>query len=361
MANKRKLNDYQVSEIIKLYTEGKYETDVISKIYNVKITTILGYLNKNKVEVRKRKLEINPGDKFGKLTILEEASQRGGRRYFLCECSCDKKTKKEIRLYNLTSGHTISCGCYLKDRPRKRRNVIGKIYGRITILSEIKTNPKEQRRFIGKCSCDGNINEYGFDSLRSGQTTSCGCYWRERVKEKDFYQFDDYKIKYPSFCKIEEIRDKGKKIGIEVKCKYCNEWFKPTSRQIGNRIKAIEKPMGAIENNFYCSDKCKNQCQIFNIRNDPFDSNNLNIPTTYELSIWSDEIFKRQKDMYGYNFCTKCQSIEDLASHHINPKKLEPFSALDIENGVILCRDCHLNIAHSGTCSTGSLANKVCK
>lgn len=86
-----------------------------------------------------------------------------------------------------------------------------------------------------------------------------------------------------------------------------------------------------------------------------------NQPTQYELSIWSDEVLRKQREEHGYNFCTKCHSTESFASHHIDPKKLEPFLALDPENGIVFCIDCHYVEGHSGECSTGKLANTICK
>ena len=35
-----------------------------------------------------RKREINPGDKFSQLTVIEEVPQRYSGRYFKCRCDC---------------------------------------------------------------------------------------------------------------------------------------------------------------------------------------------------------------------------------------------------------------------------------
>lgn len=55
---------------------------------------------------------------------------------------------------------------------------IGKVYGRLTVLS-LSYNPKT-RKYISKCKCEcGSIKEYDFSYIRSGNTTSCGCYLRD--------------------------------------------------------------------------------------------------------------------------------------------------------------------------------------
>lgn len=65
-----------------------------------------------------KRLEIQEGQKFGKLTILKELeslySPKGiMRRMFECKCDCGNI--KNIRLSLLTSNQTTSCGCFHKQ------------------------------------------------------------------------------------------------------------------------------------------------------------------------------------------------------------------------------------------------------
>jgi len=62
---------------------------------------------------RGKRLEIKPGERFGRFTIIREISKRNGRRYFWCKCDCG--AEKAVRLYSLTSGKIISCGCYNRE------------------------------------------------------------------------------------------------------------------------------------------------------------------------------------------------------------------------------------------------------
>lgn len=55
-----------------------------------------------------KRLAVNPGDRFGKLTIIKEIDQITARR-FLCKCDCGNTSI--VRLNNLTGGTTKSCGC----------------------------------------------------------------------------------------------------------------------------------------------------------------------------------------------------------------------------------------------------------
>lgn len=65
--------------------------------------------------IKKRRLVI-PGEVFGILKVIKELdgykSGKITRRTFLCVCECGKQ--KEVRLYNLVNGHTVSCGCFNK-------------------------------------------------------------------------------------------------------------------------------------------------------------------------------------------------------------------------------------------------------
>ena len=55
---------------------------------------------------------------------------------------------------------------------------IGKIYGRLTVLSI--SYDKNTKKYTSLCKCEcGNIKEYDFACVKSGNTSSCGCYYKE--------------------------------------------------------------------------------------------------------------------------------------------------------------------------------------
>ena len=51
------------------------------------------------------------GMEFGKWRVLHEASTRGLHRYWLCECTCEKRSLSEVSGTSLCSGLSRSCGC----------------------------------------------------------------------------------------------------------------------------------------------------------------------------------------------------------------------------------------------------------
>ena len=71
------------------------------------------------------------GKRFGNLTVLSyDHTDTGYQSYWLCRCDCGNETV--VRLSNLKSGSTKSCGC---GRHKCRyEDLTGKRYGRLTVL-----------------------------------------------------------------------------------------------------------------------------------------------------------------------------------------------------------------------------------
>lgn len=58
------------------------------------------------------------GQRFGRLTVLELAENRGVNRYWKVKCDCGWRL--EVRAQSLTDGRTESCGCKRRDTTRAR-------------------------------------------------------------------------------------------------------------------------------------------------------------------------------------------------------------------------------------------------
>lgn len=65
-----------------------------------------------------------------------------------------------------------------KTKKRKRENLIGRVFGRLTVVEDIEPirygRGKAVRRVRAKCVC-GNFTDVVSDQLKSGHTKSCGC------------------------------------------------------------------------------------------------------------------------------------------------------------------------------------------
>ena len=175
------------------------------------------------------------------------------------------------------------------------------------------------------------------------------------------------KKKYPLFFKIEEMRYNPYKPGekeIQVHCKNHNcknskekgGWFTPTGIQLYERIRQLENENGNGGSYLYCSDECKNECPLYRIYDDPF-KNKIKPYTPSEYIEWKNIILEKDN-----NECQYCGKKENLNVHHIKPEKLFPHLSLDIDNGITLCRVCHIKIGHniSDECKLKNI-KKVCK
>lgn len=340
-----KLREEQIVEICRLYTENRVTSSELGDMFEVNKSAILYHLKKNNIKIRGNKLEIFNGDKFGRLTVIEEINLEGTSRYFLCKCDCKLETIKVFKLSSLKNGHTKSCGCLKKEEDSVRENSIGKTYGRLTIIGEIETPKNNTRKIMAQCSCNGNIKEYFLSSLKNGNTTSCGCYNKEILKNNSI-NVNEYQERYPLFCQVEEIRDYKNGPGIEVRCKKCRKWFRPTKSQINSRIAAIEKSIYSLgtENHLYCSLDCKNNCDVYYSHNTPKSLRNVKKQSRCNQSINKKALLQLQIDECGYNYCEKCGRTfegKDLIIHHnIMVSKNHKMSD-DMSHQILVCKEHH--------------------
>ncbi len=117
---------------------------------------------------------------FGHLTILEQLIGKRGNLIlkFRCRCVCGKE--KTISGDHLCGkGRTVkSCGCREHDKP-VTDDLTGRNFGRWSVLG------KTSKINYWKCRCDCGIEKEVFrGSLTHGMSMSCGCYDREKSKER---------------------------------------------------------------------------------------------------------------------------------------------------------------------------------
>lgn len=108
------------------------------------------------------------GKKFGKLTVLSRAGNKGTVAAWHCVCECGNMTI--VGGTHLRRGKTRSCGCLIG---RKAYDLVGRVFGKITVLSHAG---KDERGILWNCICEcGNTKVYPSRSLLAGHTNSCGC------------------------------------------------------------------------------------------------------------------------------------------------------------------------------------------
>jgi len=105
-----------------------------------------------------------------------------------------------------------------------------------------------------------NSKEYR-DKLNNQLTGSTNPNYKNGITKKKYVLYNTY-VYQLNWC--EPVRSKLDI--LEVKCCKCNKWFQPTRSEVSNRLqflKGNEKYNGEFR--FYCSDGCKESCNIYRI------------------------------------------------------------------------------------------------
>jgi len=107
------------------------------------------------------------GIKFNKLLVLEFSHSDKNGRYWRCMCDCGKLNT--VATKNLTSGQVKSCGC-IKNQIM---NITGKKFGNLLVIDFAY---KKDSRSYWNCICDcGNSKIICGNTITSGLVKSCGC------------------------------------------------------------------------------------------------------------------------------------------------------------------------------------------
>ena len=115
------------------------------------------------------------GMRSGKLLVVghsDRVEKSRGLSYCLCKCDCGNF--KEVRKSNIVSQQVRSCGCLIIAQAKaKRFNLIGKKFGKLTVLDEAAPNKHNQTPWLCECECGVILDNVFSTHLVSGKTKSC--------------------------------------------------------------------------------------------------------------------------------------------------------------------------------------------
>ena len=121
-----------------------------------------------------RKIEDLTKRKFGLLTVIRYSHSKYGVAYWDCRCQCGNFTT--VQASHLRSGSTKSCGCL-----KAKEDLTGRLFNRLTV-KEFSHKQAGHAYWVCECICGQSVVvEAG--NLRSGHTQSCGCYLKQRMGE----------------------------------------------------------------------------------------------------------------------------------------------------------------------------------
>lgn len=155
------------------YTAWKCQCDCGSEI-TIRTNSLVTGKTKSCGCIKGEKLDLT-GDRYGKLTVLGRAPDVGGQTAWRCKCDCGDETI--VRMCDLRSGHTKSCGCLMRGT-----DLTGRKFGRLTVLERAESHGKAAA-WRCSCSCGKEVVVRG-DNLRSGGTRSCGCLRRDLKRKQ---------------------------------------------------------------------------------------------------------------------------------------------------------------------------------
>lgn len=118
--------------------------------------------------------ELQPGDKFGRYTVLYKESETGQGGLYRCRCECG--VEKTIKRQFLLDGRIVSCGCYSRDEKSQRQliDITGQRFGLLTVLSKSDYQGGDGVYWNVRCDC-GTEKVVSGHAMRRGEIISCGC------------------------------------------------------------------------------------------------------------------------------------------------------------------------------------------
>lgn len=179
------------------------------------------------------------GERFGRLMVIEyDHSNKRGEPYWKCLCDCGNHVV--ARGIDIKWCGTSSCGCLKTDRLSecKTNDVHGQRFGRLTVIQRHGINKYGNVTWECKCDC-GNVIIVSGKSLRSGNTKSCGCLFKETVVKTNKSRVGENHplwkggISYEPYCPLwtKELRNRIRAF-FEFKCMLCDKSTEENGQQL---------------------------------------------------------------------------------------------------------------------------------
>ena len=242
------------------------------------------------------------GKRFGRLTVIKRVDKpeekKQSRCYWLCSCDCGNI--KVTNSQDLGRKHTTSCGCKQEENRKalndsKRKDLKGMVFGRLLVIEQAPTK-KQSTYWLCKCEC-GKEKEINAQSLMNGDTTSCGCYQRE--KSRGAYGESTFNRTYTTYKQHAKNRNldfnltKDRFLELTQKeCFYCGKKSSNITKSgfdngdfVYNGIDRLDSSKGYVEENIVpCCGRC-NEAKMAETKEDFLE---------WVASVYNHSIVKKQ-------------------------------------------------------------------
>lgn len=116
--------------------------------------------------------------------VIKEYDHKDQYGRYIYKCQCDCGNTAIVAYTSMRTGHTTSCGCY--NREQSSADHDSRIGKKFNMLTIIDFDHKSGAHMYYRCRCDcGNEKVVRYDSLKDGSIKSCGCLQSNRVSQKD--------------------------------------------------------------------------------------------------------------------------------------------------------------------------------
>jgi hypothetical protein len=267
---------------------------------------------------------------YGKLTPIKEVG-KNDRNEKLYECLCECGNVAIVKLPNLKSGHTQSCGC-ISSGP-KAKNLTGTRFGKLVAIALIgKTKWRTQ---LYECICDCGLTVVtNSRDLKSGATKSCGCLKKESDNNRIGPKNPNYDPSIPDLERskrrsVPGLADWKKAVKERAKCEVCSCPTNLTAHHIESWKNAPELRVDYANGACLC-----NGCHISFHRKYGFGTNTR---AQYDLFL---EWAKLNRPQYNGNIPTKASNKQCIKC--FTEKSLEKFvkSNHTPDGRTNVCKDC---------------------
>lgn len=217
-----------------------------------------------------RKLE--PGYKLNRWTVIKPDLSKI-KSHYICQCDCG--VIKSIDALTLRNSRSKSCGCIRRPWVSEvfRKNQIGKIINRLTIIEVLPKSPSSVTNYYRVlCSC-GTIKKLSCTSIHTGHTKSCGCLSSEsaRIRATKYEGNPAFNLVYLTYknaaARNERIwdlsRDQVQKL-FDSNCFYCG--LEPSNRATARKWQIKYSGLDRKDNNIgYIVGNVVPCCKICNL------------------------------------------------------------------------------------------------
>ena len=125
-------------------------------------------LQKEKEQAKENKLNYLVGRRFGKL-VVEARTEERQNNSIVWKCKCDCGNYKNVPTHLLTSNHTQSCGCLIREV--HGNDLTNQRFGKLIALYPCDYKKPSSPSIVWHCRCDcGNECDVTSSNLRTGGT-----------------------------------------------------------------------------------------------------------------------------------------------------------------------------------------------